>query len=438
MLCGGFSPTNSNSCFSAASEARIQNHLPAPGVKQTGKQRQYKKRNTKRLIFNGGKYLDISCNSANLRVGRNFMSDLLHIISPLRTQLKTLENNQGKNLEIIHENLNAVPEIYKTFEDSWVGGWGQANYNHYQNPRNHYERVQINEEYFYDIISKKLKINLDSIDKDILKNLEPFKKFQQHLITELSIIRDKENFNNENELLNSIEKFKWGFITSDYIQIRRPTQIPIYDMDVLSRGIETPPHITVIGYIVSLTTKAFSAKSFIEIANRLLRQVELKLNVKSIPDDFGYTEKVLSEVFDNFHSFCNQLKNRHNKRATIAILDEYDVQDLLHSILKLHFKDVREEEYTPSYAGSSTRMDFLLKNENLVIEVKKTRDKLTDKEIGEQLILDVAHYKNHPNCKFLKCFVYDPENKVKNPRGLESDLNKLSDDTFSVELFIRP
>ncbi|PZP48330.1 MAG: hypothetical protein DI598_10075 [Pseudopedobacter saltans] len=147
---------------------------------------------------------------------------------------------------------------------------------------------------------------------------------------------------------------------------------------------------------------------------------------------------MLYNIFDNFHVFCNQLKNRHNKRDTIYVADEYDVQDLLHCILKLHFRDVREEEYTPSYGGSSTRMDFLLKNENIVIEVKKTRNNLSDKEVGEQLILDIAHYRNHPNCKILKCFVYDPENKIKNPRGLENDINKLSDENMNVELYVRP
>jgi len=45
---------------------------------------------------------------------------------------------------------------------------------------------------------------------------------------------------------------------------------------------------------------------------------------------------------------------------------------------------------------------------------------------------------NHPDCKQLKCFVYDPENRIENPRGLEDDINKLSDDVMSVDLFIRP
>jgi REase_DpnII-MboI len=50
--------------------------------------------------------------------------------------------------------------------------------------------------------------------------------------------------------------------------------------------------------------------------------------------------------------------------------DEYDVQDSLHALLKLHFDDVRREEWTPSYAGSQSRMDFLLKREKIVVETK--------------------------------------------------------------------
>ncbi|MBZ4359524.1 hypothetical protein LAM19_25050, partial [Mycobacterium tuberculosis] len=77
-------------------------------------------------------------------------------------------------------------------------------------------------------------------------------------------------------------------------------------------------------------------------------------------------------------------------RQTIEINDEYDVQDLFHALLKIHFEDVRPEEYTPSYAGSSTRVDFLLKNEKIIIELKKTRKNLKQKEVGEQLIVDIA------------------------------------------------
>ena len=89
------------------------------------------------------------------------------------------------------------------------------------------------------------------------------------------------------------------------------------------------------------------------------------------------------------------------------ITDEYDVQDLLYALLRLDFDDIRAEDWTPSYAGGSARMDFLLKKEQVVIEVKKTREKLADREIGEQLMIDIAKYKAHPDCRTLISFIYD-------------------------------
>ncbi|MBO1055544.1 MAG: hypothetical protein HEQ27_03030 [Dolichospermum sp. JUN01] len=140
---------------------------------------------------------------------------------------------------------------------------------------------------------------------------------------------------------------------------------------------------------------------------------------------------------DRFHLFARQLKTRHSNRSTIEINDEYDVQDLFHALLTLYFDDIRDEEYTPSYAGRASRTDFLLKQEQTVIEIKKTREKLTNKEVGEQLIIDITRYKSHPDCKTLICFVYDPERKIKNPRGLENDLSKPTDGMI-VQVFIRP
>ena len=59
------------------------------------------------------------------------------------------------------------------------------------------------------------------------------------------------------------------------------------------------------------------------------------------------------------------------------------------------------------------------------------------KQIGEQLIVDIERYQQHPNCKKLICFVYDPEGWVSNPRGLESDLAR-NDDDFVVTVIIVP
>jgi hypothetical protein len=82
-------------------------------------------------------------------------------------------------------------------------------------------------------------------------------------------------------------------------------------------------------------------------------------------------------------------------------------------------------------------MDFLLKLERTVIEVKMTRKGLGDRELGKQLIEDVARYRAHPDCDRLICFVYDPEGRVQNPMGIANDLSKKEDD-FEVQIRIRP
>ena len=131
----------------------------------------------------------------------------------------------------------------------------------------------------------------------------------------------------------------------------------------------------------------------------------------------------IERICNRFHLVARQLRSRHDNRDTINVEDEYDVQDLFHALLTLEFDDIRPEEWTPSYAGSASRTDFLLKQEQIVVEIKKTRKDLGAKQVGEQLIIDIKRYKSHPDCKALICFVYDPEGRIANPRGIENDLN---------------
>jgi len=148
-------------------------------------------------------------------------------------------------------------------------------------------------------------------------------------------------------------------------------------------------------------------------------------------------EAVLVDLFEGFHRAARQLTKRQRGRDAFEIKDEYDAQDLLHSLLRIWFEDVRPEEYTPSYGGGSKRMDFLLKRERVVIEVKMTRDGLDDKTVSQELIIDIDSYKAHQDCSTLFCFVYDPDDRLKNPRGIESDLSR-EEAGYMVRVFIRP
>ena len=110
---------------------------------------------------------------------------------------------------------------------------------------------------------------------------------------------------------------------------------------------------------------------------------------------------------------------------------------LLHGLLRLHFDDVRPEEVTPSYAGSSARMDFLLKTEKVVVEAKMTRKNLGQKEVVAQLTEDVVRYRTHPDCHTLVCFVFDPGGFCKNPVALENDVSTNANG-FAVKVIVAP
>ena len=151
--------------------------------------------------------------------------------------------------------------------------------------------------------------------------------------------------------------------------------------------------------------------------NKKIQKILSQLEMNSID--------IVRKICTRFHIVTKQLRDhRHENRDTIIIEDEYDVQDLLHALLKIFFDDIRPEECTPSYAGKSSRIDFLIKSKKIVIEVKKTRERLKGEQIADQLFIDIERYKkSHPDCEYLFCFVYDPENLISNPIGFEKDIN---------------
>ena len=64
--------------------------------------------------------------------------------------------------------------------------------------------------------------------------------------------------------------------------------------------------------------------------------------------------------------------------------------------------------------------------------------KLRDKQIGEQLIIDVERYRAMNRYNHLICFVYDKDANISNPSGLIKDLEKLSNETMRVTVIISP
>ncbi|MFC1540838.1 transposase [Candidatus Latescibacterota bacterium] len=133
-------------------------------------------------------------------------------------------------------------------------------------------------------------------------------------------------------------------------------------------------------------------------------------------------EELLRTIIRGLPRAMQPLIYRRRGLQPLCFSSEYDIQDLLHAVLRPWISDIRPEEFTPSYAGTSTRMDFLLPVYNLVIETKRVRDKEHASKVGDELIIDIEHYRKHPKANHLWCVIYDPELYISNPKGLINDL----------------
>ena len=138
-----------------------------------------------------------------------------------------------------------------------------------------------------------------------------------------------------------------------------------------------------------------------------------------------------------FHFVARQLRLRGEYRSTLNVEDEFDVQDLLHALLRLQFDDISTEEWTPSYSNGTPRTTFLLNQDRLALVVKKTRPGLSVKDLADQLRVDIDRYRTRGRCTNLFCFIYDPEGRIGNPRGLESELASTSEH-FTVDVLVAP
>lgn len=165
---------------------------------------------------------------------------------------------------------------------------------------------------------------------------------------------------------------------------------------------------------------------------QLLTQIPIVAKPKTV-------EELLEILVKGLRRAMHPLTHRRKDLINLSFSSEYDIQDLLHALLRPWIADIRPEEFTPGYAGSSTRMDFLQPNHSLVIETKLVRDKAHSKRIGDELIIDTDHYRVHPDCADLWCVIYDPDCYIQNADGLRNDLegeSRNAKGTLRTRLFI--
>jgi hypothetical protein len=281
--------------------------------------------------------------------------------------------------------------------------------------------------------------SVKELEESTAKALDLAKALHLEIVTETSVLHTRTGLEQEKNLLGELEKFKWGQTVNEYMNANLPKSFMSRDSSAVSQGVRVSAHLYYAAVVFEKDSECIAIREFLKISARLLRQIELNAGTLALSSGADHQPvKGVLAVCDRFHEIARQLTHRREHRPTLEVTDEYDVQDLLHALLRLYFEDIRPEEWTPSYGGGSSRMDFLLKEHAIVVEAKMTRKGLTGKEVSEQLIIDAAKYRQHQDCKTLICLVYDPDAMVKNPRGIERDLAKLSGDGLEVICIITP
>jgi hypothetical protein len=138
-------------------------------------------------------------------------------------------------------------------------------------------------------------------------------------------------------------------------------------------------------------------------------------------DLVGLTEKILRA----FPTIAASLAHRQRGKSAFTIEDEYDVQDLLFATLRGAFDSARREEWAPSIAGTSKRIDIVIPDAGIVVEVKFVRSRAHAKVVADELKVDFESYHSHPACQHLFALVCDPAGHFGDPALLAHDLDGL-------------
>ena len=240
-------------------------------------------------------------------------------IAVLRNKVGEFEKENDEKLSKLMEELNDFGPIMTKYKDYWVGAWYEENFNVYKDLSNQsnnnfkYDNDWITN-YFSNLSGLNI-VQLTEITRTICKSA---KELNGQIVTELSIIKESPKFNNQIELLDKMEKYKWGVSKNQIIDKVRPKG-GLMSMERLSRSMGShfniPPHINFYAGIIQLISVVESVQAYSKNAKRLLRELELRLdiNITTDPDALNTIDRIASK----FHQVVMQLKNRYDNRSTI-------------------------------------------------------------------------------------------------------------------------
>jgi DpnII restriction endonuclease len=133
------------------------------------------------------------------------------------------------------------------------------------------------------------------------------------------------------------------------------------------------------------------------------------------------------------------LSRRSRKgKSGYAIADEYDVQDLLHGILRAFIKYSVQEDALPKIAGAkSGRADISIEELGILIEIKYVHGPGDQKRLFEEFSQDLVLYAKWPSLRGLIYLVYNSDD-LRDPEALEklSGPKQIGEKTFDAKIIL--
>ncbi|KYC44835.1 MAG: hypothetical protein APG12_01549 [Candidatus Methanofastidiosum methylothiophilum] len=246
------------------------------------------------------------------------------IINNLITELQEFEDSV-KQCDTYSHDLKEILEITSEIGSSWSGSWlgyhADLYYTNFQRPPMRFDadsglslrRQRGWEAKTYDDIVRFINHRYNgptleeiesSLDNIILKNDLPDK-----LCSDLSFIRNIDKLRSEVEILDKIENITWQIPASNLINEWMPKgRYLTSDIEAVSQGIRTAPHISCRARVSSLRSIPYQANNFIKWSKKLIGQIETKISIdENLLQDTKIIENSSIENSSNNKDFRNKV-----------------------------------------------------------------------------------------------------------------------------------
>lgn len=178
----------------------------------------------------------------------------------------------------------------------------------------------------------------------------------------------------------------------------------------------------------------------------LINDIRSNSNRENYINSYEFSEEIalviITKILNNFYSHIESMYEAivHGKAKItkenldkIKIGNEYDVQRILYSLIKPIFPEARLEVSDDTGYGT-IRYDIIIEKYNIAIEVKCSRNSMTERDLSEELGSDAFHY-NYSNIFF---FIYDRYKIVKNKAAFINTYNRTYNNKRIDVVLIQP